>query len=330
MRLKVFAVLLTAVLSIAVAPGNAAERTLRVATSVPHNHYLTRVIKEFAANVSKRTNGELAFEFYDSGSLVSDQHMDEAVANGTIDIGIASASILAGTVPALNVFAVPFYFDKREKLDRSVLPGMPIRAMLDERINETGSRALFWIPYGFITMITRDKEVHTPADMGGLKIRTFGSTVSEFVEALDAAPVVTSGSEQFLALQRGIVDGGLTGWPSVEERRLFEVSRYVIATDHMYETHFALMSGKTLDDMPTELRDIFREEAAKLETVLMDRIFDATKHTRDVLSTKMTIVDLTPEEVATWKEKTAPVAKTFYENGDELARAVFREAKKIQ
>ncbi|MCV3736183.1 TRAP transporter substrate-binding protein DctP [Rhizobium sp. TRM96647] len=330
MRLKVFAVLLTAVLSIAVAPGNAAERTLRVATSVPHNHYLTRVIKEFAANVSKRTNGGLAFEFYDSGSLVSDQHMDEAVANGTIDIGIASASILAGTVPALNVFAVPFYFDKREKLDRSVLPGMPIRAMLDERINETGSRALFWIPYGFITMITRDKEVHTPADMSGLKIRTFGSTVSEFVEALDAAPVVTSGSEQFLALQRGIVDGGLTGWPSVEERRLFEVSRYVIATDHMYETHFALMSEKTLDDMPTELRDIFREEAAKLETVLMDRIFDATRHTRDVLATKMTIVDLTPEEVAAWKEKTAPVAKTFYENGDELARAVFREAKKIQ
>jgi C4-dicarboxylate-binding protein DctP len=329
MKLKALAVVLTAML-VGSGQGHAAERILRVATSVPHNHYLTNVIKEFADNVSKRTNGEVAFEFYDSGSLVSDQHMDEAVANGTIHIGIASASILAGTVPALNVFAVPFYFDTREKLNRSVLPGMPIRTMLDTRINQTGSRALFWIPYGFITMITRDKEVHLPADMNGLKIRTFGSTVSQFVEALDAAPVVTSGGEQFLALQRGIVDGGLTGWPSVEERRLFEVSRYVIATDHMYETHFALMSEKALDGMPTELRAIFREEAEKLETVLMDRIFDATKHTRDVLSTKMNIIDLTPEEIAVWKQKTAPVAEAFYENGNELARSVFEEAQKLQ
>lgn len=329
MKFRAVAVFCTAILAFA-GQGFAAERALRVATSVPHNHYLTKVVKEFAENVSKRTNGEITFEFYDSGSLVSDQHMDEAVANGTIDIGIASASILAGTVPALNVFAVPFYFDTREKLDRAVLPGAPIRAMLDTRINETGSRALFWIPYGFITMITRDKEAHLPADVSGLKIRTFGSTVSEFVEAVNAAPVVTSGSEQFLALQRGIVDGGLTGWPSIEERRLYEVSKYVIATDHMYETHFALMSEKALDKMPTELRTIFREEAAKLEAVLMDRIFDATKHTRDVLSTKMQIVDLTPEEIGQWKQMTAPVAKAFYENGNELARAVFEEAQKLQ
>jgi C4-dicarboxylate-binding protein DctP len=329
MKFRAMAVLCAAVLASAY-QGFAAERALRVATSVPHNHYLTKVVKEFAENVSKRTNGEITFEFYDSGSLVSDQHMDEAVANGTIDIGIASASILAGTVPALNVFAVPFYFDTREKLDRAVLPGAPIRTMLDNRINETGSHALFWIPYGFITMITVGKEVHTPADMNGLKIRTFGTTVSEFVEAVDAAPVVTSGGEQFLALQRGIVDGGLTGWPSIEERRLYEVSKYVIATDHMYETHFALMSEKALDKMPTELRTIFREEAAKLETVLMDRIFDATKHTRDVLSTKMQIVDLTPEEIGQWKQKTAPVADAFYKNGNELARSVFEEAQKLQ
>ncbi|MBD8652888.1 TRAP transporter substrate-binding protein [Rhizobium sp. CFBP 13726] len=329
MKLKTLAVVLAA-LVMGTGQGFAAERALRVATSVPHNHYLTNVIKEFADNVSKRTNGEITFEFYDSGSLVSDQHMDEAVANGTIDIGIASASILAGTVPALNVFAVPFFFDTREKLDRAVLPGTPIRTILDKRINQTGSRAMFWIPYGFITMITRDKEVHVPADMRNLKIRTFGSTVSEFVEAVGAAPVVTSGSEQFLALQRGIVDGGLTGWPSVEERRLFEVSRYIIATDHMYETHFALMSEKALEKMPTELRAIFQEEAAKLETVLMDRIFDATKHTREVLAKKMEIIDLTPDEIVRWKEETAPVAKSFYDNGNDLAKSVFDEAQKLQ
>jgi len=308
----------------------AAERVLRVATSVPHHHYLTNIVREFSDRVTERTGGEIAFEFYDSGSLVSDQHMDEAVANGTIDIGVASASILAGTVPALNVFAVPFYFDTRDKLDRAVLRDMPIRTMLDNRIDETGSHALFWIPYGFIAMVTRNSEVREPSDMNLLKIRTFGSTVSQFVESVGASPVVTSGGEQFLALQRGIVDGGLTGWPSIEERRLFEVSNYLIATDHMYETHFALMSRKTLDDMSPELRAIFEEEAKKLEDVLMDRIFDATRHTRDVLAAKMTIIDPTPEELDLWKAQTAPVADAFYKDGNELARAVFEQARKLQ
>lgn len=322
--------LLCALSLLAPQTAGAAERTLRVATSVPHHHYLTKIVQEFAERVSERTDGGIAFEFYDSGSLISDQHMDEAVANGTIDIGVASASILAGTVPALNVFAVPFFFDTREKLDQSVLRGAPIRTMLDGRIDETGSHALFWIPYGFIAMVTRNTEVRVPADMNLLKIRTFGSTVSQFVEALGASPVVTSGGEQFLALQRGIVDGGLTGWPSIEERRLFEVSNYLIATDHMYETHFALMSRRTLDDMSPDLRAIFEEEAAKLEDVLMDRIFDATQHTRDVLAAKMTIVDPTPEELGLWKTQTAPVAEAFYEDGNELARAVFEEARKLQ
>src|SRR5689334_14425832 len=103
--MKTRAAIILCALGLAIAPASGAERTLRVATSVPHNHYLTLAVKDFADRVTERTGGEVAFEFYDSGSLVTDQHMDEAVSNGTIDIGVASASILAGTVPALNVFA---------------------------------------------------------------------------------------------------------------------------------------------------------------------------------------------------------------------------------
>jgi C4-dicarboxylate-binding protein DctP len=44
----------------------------------------------------------------------------------------------------------------------------------------------------------------------------------------------------------------------------------------------------------------------------------------------MQIVDLTPEEISQWKQKTAPVADAFYENGNELARSVFEEAQKLQ
>lgn len=320
---------LATALSLAATAGMA-EETLRIGTSVPHNHYLTRSIKEFADEVTLRTNGEIKFDIYDSGSLVSDQQLDEAVVNGTLDMGIVSASILAGTIPALNIFAVPFYFDTREKLDRAVPPGTPIRTMLDDEIDDIGAQALFWIPFGYIAMITRDKEVHTPADMEGLKIRTFGSTVSDFVESVGAAPVVTSGGEQFLALQRGIVDGGLTGWSSIVDRRLYEVSQYVIGTDHMYETHFALLNDDTWNGLTEEQRAIFRDVGHDLEAKLMDRIFETNEKARVTLAETMQIIDLTPDEVQAWKDATAPVKDTFLRRTGSVGEAVFKAAQDLQ
>jgi len=320
---------IAAALSLATPTCLAAE-VLRIGTSVPHNHYLTNSIREFADEVTTRTDGDLTFEIYDSGSLVSDQQLDEAVVNGTLDIGIVSASILAGTIPALNIFAVPFYFDTREKVDRAVVPGTPIRTMLDDEINGIGARALFWLPFGYIAMVTRDTEVHTPADMQGLKIRTFGATVSDFVTSVGGAPVVTSGGEQFLALQRGIVDGGLTGWSSIVDRRLYEVSSYVIGTDHMYETHFALLNDDTWNGLTPDQQAIFREVAQDLEAELMDRIFATNEKAREALSETMTIIDLTPEEVQAWKDATAPVKDTFLRRTGEVGAAVFRAAQDIQ
>lgn len=307
-----------------------AKDTMRIGTSVPHKHYLTQSIREFADEVTARTNGEITFEIYDSGSLVSDQQLDEAVVNGTLDMGVVSASILAGTVPALNVFAVPFYFDSREKLDHAVRPGTEIRTLLDDEIDNIGAQPVFWIPFGFIAMVTRDAEVHLPSDMKGMKIRTFGSTVSDFVESVGAAPVVTSGGEQFLALQRGIVDGGLTGWNSIVDRRLFEVSNYVIGTDHMYETHFALLNDDAWNGLTNEEKQIFQEVGQELEAKLMDRIFDINDQARDELSETMQIINLTPEEIRLWKDATTPVKETFLRRSGAVGAAVFRAAKKIQ
>ena len=308
----------------------AQERTLRIATSVPQDHYLTVSIAEFADQVTERTGGDIAFEIYPAQSLVTDQQMDQAVASGIVDIGVGSASILAGTIPALNIFAVPFYFDTREKLDNSVSVGTPIRDTLDAEIRNVGLNAVFWIPYGAIAMVMRDDPVRTPDQMQGKKIRSFGATVSEFIESVGAAPVVTSGGEQFLALQRGLVDGGLTGWSSITGRRLYDVAQSVVTTDHMYETHFALMKQSTWESLSPEHQEVFREVGQDLEGKLLDEVFAVVDEVKAELDGKMEVVELTPEEKAAWKEATAPIARQFVEGADPVSVTVFEEAEKIQ
>lgn len=319
-----------ALMALMATAASAQDRVMRIATSVPDHHYLTVSIKRFADEVTARTDGRITFEIYPAQSLVTDQQMDQAVATGTVDIGVASASILAGTVPAFNIFAVPFYFDTREKLDKSVVPGAPIRTILDEGIAATGARAVFWIPFGSIAMVSRTKPIYMPEDVKGMKIRTFGSIVSEFVEEVGAAPVVTSGGEQFLALQRGMVDAGLTGWPSVLDRRLYDVAKYVIATDHMYETHFALMSDRVWSSLSPEDQAIFREAGAELEPKLLDEVFDTLGAQKAELAKHMTVIELDDAQLAAWRAAAPGVAKKFYDQGDDVARKVYDEAQKIQ
>lgn len=323
---------LASALALAIGTGTASaqDRTLRIATSVPQDHYLTVSIAKFAEQVTERTDGAIAFEIYPAQSLVTDQQMDQAVASGIVDIGVGSASILAGTIPALNIFGVPFYFDTRDKLNQAVSVGSPIRETLDAEIEKVGLNAVFWIPYGSIAMAMRDEPVHTPAEMKGKKIRSFSATASQFIESVGAAPVVTSGGEQFLALQRGLVDGGLTGWSSFTGRRLYDVAKYAVATDHSYETHFALMKQSNWMSLSAGQQQIFQEVGKELESVLLDEVFGVVDDVKSELAGKMEIIELTPEEKLLWKEATAPIAAQFTDGADPVSLAVFAEAEKIQ
>ncbi|MGP9498999.1 MULTISPECIES: TRAP transporter substrate-binding protein [unclassified Halomonas] len=306
------------------------EHLIRIATSVPEAHYLTQSVKRFADEVAERTNGDITFEIYPAQSLVTDQQMDQAVSNGTVDIGVASASILAGTIPAFNIFAVPFLFDTSEKLEQSVTPNSPIREILDGEMEKKGFVTPFWIPYGSIVLVTREEPVRTPDDIQDMKVRTFGSTVSDFIEAVGGLPVVTSGGEQFLALQRGIVDGGLTGWSSVLDRRLYEVTDNVTALNHMYETHFALMNQQVWQSLSDDQRQIFEDAGQALEAQLSTDLVDETEQVKQDLRDHMTVIELNDDERAQWQEASSLVADDFYEQSDAVSRKVFEEAEKIQ
>ncbi|CAN0420738.1 unnamed protein product [Ectocarpus sp. 12 AP-2014] len=327
---KLIAYTIAPALLIAMSLVHADERIIRIATSVPETNYLTQSIKLFADEITERTDGDITFEIYAAESLVTDQQMDQAVSNGTVDIGIASASIMAGTIPAFNIFAVPFFFDTSEKLEQSVTPSSPIREILDGEMEKKGFMSPFWIPYGSIVLVTRNEPVSTPDDIRGMKIRTFGSTVSDFIAAVGGSPVVTSGGEQFLALQRGIVDGGLTGWPSVVDRRLYEVTDNVTALNHMYETHFALMNQQAWQSLSDEQRLVFEEVGQALEAQLHTDIVNKTEQVKQELDGLMTVIELDDDQRAQWQEASSSVAKEFYEQGDTVSRSVFEEAEKLQ
>ena len=106
-------------------------------------------------------------------------------------------------------------------------------------------------------VITNDLELRTPADLKGKKVRVFSKTLGALVEAAGGAPTSISGSEQFLAYQRGTVDVGITGVTAVEERKLYQVMNTLTATSNMVDVEFVvLINDKVWNDLTPEQQTI--------------------------------------------------------------------------
>ena len=225
------AALFTAVASAGMTVSGASEaKTLRVTLQLPLKNHLGQNISAFKEQVEKESGGSLTIEIYPSAQLYKDSEVPQAVASGSIEMGIASITRFAGTVPAVDIFYVPFLFDNQAKVEAATAPGSTIRGPIDAAILKTGARILWWQAYGGAIMLSKGDPIRTPADMKGKKVRVFGKTLGKFVETLGGAPTLMSGSKQFLAYQRGTVDAAralLAGRALADDRAAFDEHRLV-------------------------------------------------------------------------------------------------------
>ena len=114
-------------------------------------------------------------------------------------------------------------FDSEKKVRKATKAGSKIRSILDTAIAKTGAIPLYYQAYGSAIMLSNGNPMKTPADFKNKKIRVFGKTLGAFVTSLGGKPALISGSEQYLAYQRGTVDAGMTGVSGVKSRKLIRL-----------------------------------------------------------------------------------------------------------
>jgi C4-dicarboxylate-binding protein DctP len=328
MRAILAAIVATVLLAL-VPPTAHAQKTLRVTLQLPLTHHLGQNLLEFKSEVERETKGEIKIEIYPSAQLYKDSEVPKAVASGAIDMGVASLARFAGTIPAVDIFYVPFMFPNSDLVAKATAPGSPIRGPLDEAILKTGARPLWWQAFGGAIILSKRTPIRVPADIKGKKVRVFGKTLGEFVKVLGGAPVLLSGSEQFLAYQRGTVDAGMTGLTTIPSRKLYEVMEYVTVTNHADVEFLVLINEKVWQGLSDSQRQIMTKAGRRVEQELRTKISaleaDALKFARE----KMKVIELTPAEHERWRKSAAPVVDTYIKNAGPLGAQLVEAARKL-
>lgn len=172
----------------------------------------------------------------------------EAIARGNLEMSIASAQELATLIPAWSIFTAGYLLrdaDHQKKVFASdVMDGL--KKTTEERL---GVKLLSVMYLGRRQLNLRtDKEVKTPADLAGVKLRMPGTEAWLFLgKALGANPLPVAFTEIYTALQTGAVDGQDNPLPTVRDAKFYEVTKQIVLTSHLVDQNYLAISKRVWD-----------------------------------------------------------------------------------
>jgi TRAP-type transport system periplasmic protein len=295
--------------------------------SAPFHTINASVIEKLNTELSEATGGELTVRGYHGGELGAgpvEQYV--RALQGVADITWGLPGYTSSQFGKTMIAELPGVIPDGD-------PGYEVLwNIFDDQLVEEfpGTKVLaLWTSEPNI-MIMREKEIRTPADLAGLKIRVAGATAAEVASALGATPVQMPISEVYNALQTGLIDGVFTGSSTLIDFKLDEVaSSLTFGAPLGRLTFYTVMNQGVYDGLSQERKAALDAVIGKPLSQSAEEAWYATadaaiQAARD--SGDNTIIDLTPEEAAAFAALLEPVnAKYVASVGGEDAFAAMTE-----
>lgn len=285
------------------------------------------VMKEY---VERESNGRIEMQLFHSSQLGDDIQMMEALQLGSQEVTCPSTAPITSIDRRYMIFDLPFLFPT-EEVASDLLDGDLGQELLDG-LADHGLIGLAYWENGYRHLTNDVREVRTPADMNGLKIRTMENEVHlDFFRALGANPTPMPFGELFTAMQTGVVDGQENPVPTIALQNYPEVQDYTTLTGHVYSPFVLLMSKIFWDKLPADLQKVVEEGAiiARDEQRKINREY--TEELKDELrNAGMTVTELTTEELKAFQDATMPTVEKFKgQIGEDYVNQVLEEIQKL-
>ncbi len=258
-------------LSSAPVPAYAADaKVIKISHQFPggtmdQGDFRDRLVRKFAQEVEKRTNGQLKFEIYPGGSLVKAMQQFDALSTGALDMTLYPLAYSGGKIPEVNITLMPALITSYEQGYR--WKQAPIGKDLTRILDEHNVKIITWI-WQAGGNASRDKAILVPDDVKGLKVRGAGKSMDELLKAAGGAISNVPSDETYSAMQSGVLDGVWTSSASLISFRLYEMAKHVTTARNktfwfMFEP--LLMSKATYNSLTPAQQKIVMDVGASLE-----------------------------------------------------------------
>lgn len=248
---------------------------MRMSLSVKRGWPPVEACFRFTDLVREKTNGELDIKAYAGGALGGvDVPGTEGLINGQWEFATCSSTNFSNFTNIYRATELPYIFQNNQEAFKA-FDGEP-GEIIAKDVEKLGLKNLIFFHYGFRNYYNNVREVHTPADMKGQKVRTSYSPIEiAVIKAQGGNPTPISWAEVITALAQGVVDGTGNADDLIFASKQYEVLKYCTQTRYMYSTFSLLMNKKSFDALPKDMQNILSETSQ--ETVKWQRNLTADK-----------------------------------------------------
>jgi TRAP-type C4-dicarboxylate transport system substrate-binding protein len=213
-------------------PARAQDLTVRFAWYMQPHTAIAKQGNAIAKEVETLSHGKIHVQTYPSGSLFKESNIAEGIENNTANMGIFAMHWWSKVEPSLEWDTIPFLTGNATVLLKA------LHGKLGQDVNKVlkkhGIVIIGWGFYGYAkSYINNSHPIILPSDLKGLRMRSEGKLSALFLKSQGATPVAVDSSEVYTAMQRGTLDGGVSGLSTIISRRWEEVGKYITAIHYV-------------------------------------------------------------------------------------------------
>lgn len=266
----------------------------------------------FKTIVESRTDGRIAVQVFPNSQLGDLRSQVEQTARGEIQMTAGlTADLLSSYDPNIQVLAIPYTFRTTE-IGRLVMDG-PFGDEMGKLVTEKSKlKVLSWLPTAFRNFSNNVREIKTPDDMKGLKMRTVQVPIHlAMVKALGANPTPIPWEELYSALQTGVADGQENPPYSIIMAKLQEVQKFYTLDNHLLNLAAVVINNNFFNKLKPEDQKIIefaaRQSALALLGIVLAKESDDLKA---IAKAGVKIYTPTPAEFQMFRDRVqGPVLK---------------------
>jgi TRAP-type C4-dicarboxylate transport system substrate-binding protein len=289
----------------------AQELRLTFATLAPPS---SRVAQGFfhpwAQRINEAGKGIVRLEVKDGFTLANLENVYNRVLDDVVQVGWGLQSAIGGKFERSAIAGLPFTADDSERASVA-LWRLYKSSLIEAEYQDIVPLALVVFPQSGLHLA---RAPAAPDNIAGLKLAALGKVQGDAIGHLGAVPLSLPATDLYEGIQRGLADGAVASWTTFDPFRLGEVTRYHVVTRLGTSTGMLFMARKKFEALPAEVRRILQENSGESSSRQFGGYLDADAArvmNQVKASEKNTVVVLSDEITAQWRDKVAPVGNDW-------------------
>jgi TRAP-type C4-dicarboxylate transport system substrate-binding protein len=276
----------------------------------------TQMLAPWAQDIEKAAGGKIKIELYPAMALGGKPpELINQVRDGVVDIVWTVNGYTPNLFPRSEVFELPFIHTNNAVATNLAMRDMFNNGAIAEDFKDV--KVMFLHVHAGQGIQMAEKEVRTPDDLKGLKMRIPTRTGAWIIEALGAAPAAMPVPALPQALSKKVVDGALIPWEIIPPLKLQDVTKVQVEGPNRVRfgttTFQVSMNKNTWAKLPPDVQRAFDANNGEARWRAVGKVWTDSEDGGIALAKKAgnKHIQLTEAELALFRQKLEPVVQRW-------------------